>query len=135
MYKYLVRRRLKMEFTDEDGGKYTITLDGNMSRNKVLKIIDIAELLGNEYDNDNTIRLQENTSFGKLYNLIDKKFPLGSFSSTDILEAYEDEYKTPIRLSTISTYLARLNEKQLLTRQRTPSGWVYRRIRINLIHR
>ena len=108
-----------------------------MSREKVLKMMDIVELLGNK-EGQEELQAQPisgDTSFGKLYQLIEKKFPLGSFTSADILEAYEDEYNRPSRLSTISTYLSRLEQKQLLTRQRTASGWIYRRERIGSVQR
>jgi predicted transcriptional regulator len=92
--------------------------------------MDMVELLGDREEQTESIQISNDTSFGKLYHIIEKKFPLGSFRSTDILEAYEDEYRQPIRLSTISTYLSRLQQKQLLTRERTPSGHIYRRLRI-----
>lgn len=92
--------------------------------------MDIVELLGSKDDQVESPQLSKDTSFGRLYHLIENKFPLGSFTSTDILEAYEDEYNRPARLSTISTYLSRLERKNLLTRQRTPSGLIYKRVRI-----
>jgi hypothetical protein len=131
----LTQRKIKIEFNDGDGGKYTISLDGSMSREKVLKMMDIVELLGNKEEQETTQIISGDTSFGKLYQLIEKKFPLGSFTSADVLEAYEDEYNKPARLSTISTYLSRLEQKRLLTRQRTASGWIYRRERIGSVQR
>lgn len=126
----MTRRKLKVEFSDGEGGNYTITLDGSMSRSKVLKIMDMVELFGGKEEQEEPASLSKDTSFGKLYYLIEKKFPLGSFTSTDILEAYEDEYRCPVRLSTISTYLSRFEQKQFLIRQRTSTGWTYRRMRI-----
>ncbi len=126
---------MKIEFDDGNDGSYTITLEGSMSRDKVLKIIDMVELLGGKEEQEESIQLSKDTSFGKLYQLIENNFPLGSFTSTDILEAYEDEYRRPVRLSTISTYLSRLQQKHLLTRQRTSTGWTYRRARIKSIQK
>jgi hypothetical protein len=124
-----------MEFNDEDGAKYTITLDGTMNKNKILKIMEIVDVLDTNNSNEDLIKLSSDTSFGKLYQLIEKQFPLGSFNSSDILEAYEDEYKQPITLSTIATYLSRLEQKQLLIRQRTNSGWIYKMSRISNIQK
>lgn len=107
-------------------------MEGNVSRDKVLKIIDMVEMIEGKSEFIPQVTLSKNTTFGRLYTLIEKKFNLGSFKSTDILEAYEDEYNTPIRLSVISTYLQRLTEKGLLIRNRTSSGWSYRRAQINL---
>jgi hypothetical protein len=128
----LAKRRIKIEFDDGEGGKYRINIEGNISRDKVLKIIDIAEMIEGKNEGSSQITLSKDTTFGRVYTLIEKKFALGSFTSTDILEAYEDEYNTPIRLSIISTYLQRLTEKGLLTRNKTNLGWVYRKAQLNL---
>ena len=97
-----------------------------------MKIIDMADMIGSESEVNQQIALSKDTNFGRLYTLIEKKFAFGSFTSSDTLEAYEDEYNTPIRLSVISTYLQRLTEKGLLIRNRTNLGWIYRKAPLNL---
>jgi hypothetical protein len=124
----LGRRRVRVEFQDAEGARYTISLDGRLSREKVLRIMDLVELLGPA--DDTPVPLASNTTFGRLYQLIEKAFPLGAFTSTDLLEAFEDRYQHPIRLSTIGTYLARLTDRGFLQRERTPIGWQYRRNRL-----
>ena len=126
----MTKRKIKIEFNDGDGGNYSLSLDGSISRDKVLKIIDMVELIDGNKNDNNKLNLSKDTSFGKIYDLIENKFPLGSFTSTDILEAYEDEFNITIKLSTISTYLSRLEQKKLLIREWTNSGWLYRRVRI-----
>ncbi|MCP8317061.1 MAG: BlaI/MecI/CopY family transcriptional regulator [archaeon] len=126
------KRRIKIEFDDEEGGKYRISMEGSLSRDKVLKVVDMVEMIGGKSEVNQQTAFSRDTTFGHLYTLIEKKFTFGSFTSTDILEAYEDEYNSPIRLSTISTYLQRLTEKGLLTRNKTNSGWAYRRAQLNL---
>jgi len=128
----LNKRRIKIEFDDEEGGKYRISMEGSLSRDKVLKIVDMVEMIGGKSEVNQQTAFSRDTTFGRLYTLIEKKFTFGSFTSTDILEAYEDEYNIPIRLSTISTYLQRLTEKGLLSRNKTNSGWAYRRAQLNL---
>lgn len=126
----MTKKKIKIEFSDDEGGNYTLSLDGSMSRDKVLKLMDMVELLGGNEEKEKTSLLSKDSSFGKLYDLIENKFPLGSFTSNDILEVYEDEFNMPIRLSTISTYLSRLEKKKLLSREWSASGWLYKKIRI-----
>ncbi|MDE1853969.1 MAG: BlaI/MecI/CopY family transcriptional regulator [Thaumarchaeota archaeon] len=38
------------------------------------------------------------------------------------------KYAQPVKLSTISTYLARLADKQYIKRERFGNSWVYRRV-------
>jgi len=121
---------MKIEFSDEDGSKYTISLEGKPSKNKLDKLISIID----ELDNANTITpiFTLDTTYNKTLKLIEDKYPLGSFTSNDILEVFEDEYKTPIKLSTVSTYLTRLLQKGHLKRERIGNTWVYKMVRIHL---
>jgi len=46
--------------------------------------------------------------------IIEKYFPLVWFSSKEIQSAYESEFREPISLSTVSTYLSRMAGRGLL---------------------
>jgi len=128
----LVQRRIKIQFNDSDGGKYSILIDGNTSKDKILKIINLLDITEEDKaKNETTLTTySKETSIGKIYSLIENKFSLGYFTSNNLLEAYEDEFNIPIKLSTISTYLSRLEQKQLLSRQRTSSGWTYQKSKL-----
>lgn len=108
-------------------------LEGSLDREKVLKLVEMVELLEGVQEAPD-FRIQENSTFADVYNLIENKFAVGSFTSPDILEAYEDTYGKTIRLSTVSTYLARFNEKNILNREKKGSGWAYRRTRLLAKH-
>jgi predicted transcriptional regulator len=45
-----------------------------------------------------------------------------------VLEAYEDRYNEPIKLSMVSTYLARFTSKGILARNRSGREWRYKRV-------
>ena len=87
---------------DSDGAKYDIKLEGNVTREKVLKIFEMMDLMNIEEDSPEVLNLDSVGS--KIWHIIDKQFPIGKFTSTEILEKYEDEYNEPIKLSIISTY-------------------------------
>ena len=127
----LGKRRIRLQFTDDTGGNYSISLDGNVTKENVFKIVEVMELISGE-NISNIKQLSEETAFGRVFNLIEKSFPLGSFNSNDILEAYEDSFNNTIKISTVSTYLSRLSEKGLLKRQRNGDSWVYRRVRLGI---
>jgi len=128
----MVKRNIKIEFNDGEGGKYRISIEGKISQDKILKIINMVELIEGKDKVDEKFVFSLNTQFGRLYNLIEKEFTYGSFTSTDILEVYEDEYNTPIKLSTISTYLQRFMDKGVLLRSKANVGWAYRKVQPNL---
>ena len=71
---------------------------------------------------------------GKIWNIVESSFPIGKFTSSEILEKYEDEYNEPIKLSVVSTYLARLASRNRIERARIGREWSYQIIRIAQKH-
>jgi len=72
-----------------------------------------------------------NSIGGKIWNIIDKHFPVGKFTSNEILEKYEDEYEEPIKLSVISTYLSRFTSKGKTERFKKGREWAYQTIKLS----
>ncbi|MCD6242414.1 hypothetical protein J7K06_01800 [Candidatus Bathyarchaeota archaeon] len=109
-------RKMRIEVFDSEGNKYTISLEGNISREKAIKILDLVELLGG-IPSSNPILAdssQKITKIEKVKMLIEKRFPIIWFSSREVQEAYENEFREPVSLSTISTYLSRLADRGFL---------------------
>jgi len=109
-------RKMRIEVFDSEGNKYTISLEGNISREKAIKILDLVELLGG-IPSSNPILANSSrkiTKIEKVKMLIEKRFPIIWFSSREVQEAYENEFREPISLSTISTYLSRLADRGFL---------------------
>ena len=121
-------KRIRIDVTDKDGVKFDLKLEGNVTREKVLKIFELMELANIEEPSTTTPDMS--TVGGRIWALIDKYFPTGKFTSNDILEKYEDEYNEPIKLSIISTYLARFTSKNKTERARKGREWTYQALRI-----
>ena len=71
---------------------------------------------------------------GKIWNVVENHFPAGKFTSSGVLEKYEDEYNKPIKLSVVSTYLAIFASRFKIERARTGREWSYQIIRIAQKH-
>ena len=112
---------------DSDGAKYDIKIEGNVTREKVLKIFEMMDLMNIEEGPD---ALNLDSTGSKIWNIIDRHFPIGKFTSSTILEKYEDEYNEPIKLSIISTYLSRFANKNRIERSKTGRAWTYQTIRL-----
>ena len=118
----MAKKRIRIDLEDSDGAKYNFNIEGNITRDKVIKIFELMNLMNIE-DQDEAPQLD---SVGaKIWHIVDKYFPMGNFTSNEILEKYEDEYNEPIKLSIISTYLARFNTKGRINRLRQGKAWVY----------
>jgi len=74
--------------------------------------------------------MDESTTFGQVFKIIEASYTGKEFSSADIARDYEDQHGQPIALSTVSTYLSRFAERGTLKRQKFGNSWVYRRVHL-----
>ncbi|WP_428325124.1 hypothetical protein [Nitrosopumilus sp.] len=123
----MAKKRIRIDMEDSDGARYDIKLEGNVTRDKVLKIFEMMDLMNIE-EEETTTNIDSVGS--KIWHIVDKFFPMGKFTSTNILEKYEDEFNEPIKLSVISTYLSRFSSKGRVDRTRNGREWTYQTIKI-----
>ena len=113
---------------DSDGARFDIKIEGNVTREKVLKIFEMMDLMNIEEEQKTT---NMDSVGSKIWHIVDKFFPMGKFTSTSVLEKYEDEFNEPVKLSIISTYLSRFSSKGRVDRVRTGREWTYQAIKIS----
>ena len=123
----MAKKRIRIDMEDSDGARYDIKLEGNVTKDKILKIFEMMDLMNIEEEQEPT---NMDSVGSKISNIVDKFFPMGKFTSTNILEKYEDEYNEPVKLSIISTYLSRFAAKGRVDRVRTGREWTYQSIKI-----
>jgi len=120
-------KRVKIEFTDEDGTKYSLAVDGHFSQDKVRRIMEMADLLSAQDHQAPQRKPNDGPSiYNEIIHLIQSSYALKEFSSADIARDYEELHGSSIALSTVSTYLARLADRGNLKRQKFGNSWVYR---------
>ena len=134
----MAQKKIRINLEDSSGGKYKFDLEGNITRDKVLKLFELMDVMDIEQE-------QEAPNFdtlgGKIWYIIENYFPTGRFTSSLVLQKYEDEYnepdavyherkKEPIKLSVVSTYLARFASQNKIKRERTGREWSYQITRL-----
>ena len=121
-------RKIRVEIFNGSGDRYTITFEGQVTREKALRLLDLVELLGGMPTvNPGWNRPpSESSKIDKIRLVVEKSFPIGWFSSRDIQSAYEEEFKEPISLSTVSTYLSRMADRGILTKNKVYNRRRYR---------
>lgn len=122
-----LRKKVKVEITDEEGTTYSLALHGRFSQDKVMRMMELLDLLGRtDHNTSGTTAPDDSTVYGRTLKLIQSSYATKEFSSADIARDYEDRYSSSIPLSTISTYLSRMVDKEVLKRQKFGNSWVYR---------
>ena len=125
-------RKMRVELFDSEGNRYTIAFEGQITRDKALRLLDLVELLGGMPDEGpapgagSSLTGNNLSRFEKTHLVIQKSFPLIWFSSKEVQSVYEQDLKEPIGLSTVSTYLARLASKGMLLRTGGSTNLKYR---------
>ena len=123
------KKKIKIELEDAEGGRYNLSLEGNLSKDKIQKVLQLVESLNTSRDeigsdqvnpinqssnlHNNDIKSDKLTHSieSKIWRLIENNFAYSSFTSSNIAESYEELYEDQLQLSLISTYLSRYFEK------------------------
>ncbi len=124
------RRKIKIELEDENGEKYNLTLQGTLTREKLMNVIEFVHLIDKNsiegsFGGGFERRINDTKLGSKLWNLIIENFRYHTFTSSDILRIYQELYYESIQLSVISIYLSRFHFKKQLNRSKNGKQWVY----------
>ena len=115
------QRRIRINLEDNEGAKFKFDIEGNVTKDKVLKLFELMDLMNIEEEQTPDL----DSVGGKIWNVVENHFPAGKFTSSGVLEKYEDEYNKPIKLSVVSTYLARFASRTKIERSRPGREWSY----------
>jgi len=126
-------KKIKIQVEDDEGTRYTLALEGRVSRDKILKAVDMLDVMNVPLDQGPERPISDGTFYGKVMSLIEAGFSTAEFSSSDVAREFDERYGQPAHLSTVSTYLARLVEKGYLRRERFGNSWVYRRVYVKSV--
>ena len=124
----MVKKKVRIQFTDDYGTKHTITVEGQITREKISQLLDYMELMAGTtggVSSDRTLLSVPRNKFDRLTALVLSRFSDRIFSSKDVQRDYESVYADCPALSTVSTYLARLVDKGLITRSGSSNEWRY----------
>ena len=120
-------KKMRVEIFN-DGDRYTITFEGQVTRDKALRLLDLVELLGGmpTVNSESSRPISEISKIEKVRLAAEKNFPVGWFSSTDLQHVYEKQFYEPLRLSTASTYLSRLADRGFFIKKGASNQLRYR---------
>lgn len=116
-----------MEFYDDSGCRHAISLEGPLTREKIARILDYAELMGGLTPQLSPWTSHEHprTKLERIRDLVVHKLRETTFSSHEVRALYKDFYGDPIPLTTVATYLSRLADRGLLRRSFSSGRWRY----------
>jgi len=121
-------KKMRVEVFDGGGNRYSITFEGQVTREKALRLLEIVELLGGMpgVPSGESQPIADLSKHDKVRFLVGRNFPIVWFSSKDVQNLYEKELKEPISLSTVSTYLSRMADRGILAKSSASNKRRYR---------
>jgi predicted transcriptional regulator len=128
------KKKIKIELEDDEGSKYNLSLEGNFSKEKIFQVIELMDLVRSTNSGEITNQLQEKDNNtlsvdSKIWKIVEESFYFNTFTSSDIVNIYKKKYNETIKLSIISTYLARYCTKGKLNRIKKQREYVYNLVR------
>jgi hypothetical protein len=125
-------KKMRIDLFDNQGNRYTIAFEGQVTREKALHLLDLIELLGG-MPGDTVSSGRDIVSESRLFSkyekvrvILQKSFPIVWFSSREVQSAYEQEFKEFISISTVATYLGRMANKGMLLKAGTSNSLKYK---------
>ena len=67
-------KKIRIDLEDKDGAKYKFNIEGNINREKVLKIFELMDLMNIEEADNNP---STESVGGKIWHIVDKYYPTG----------------------------------------------------------
>jgi hypothetical protein len=125
-------RKVRVELVDSDGNRYSISFEGQVTRDKAVRLLDLVELLGGMPSGSSNAGTTapampgELSKYSKLRTIVQRDFPVVWFSSREVQTVYEQELKEPIGLSTVATYLSRMVSKGIILKAGASNSLKYR---------
>jgi hypothetical protein len=119
-------RRFKLEFYDDEGVRHTITIDGQVTREKVGKLLDLVEVMAGAPRGTASALSVSPHKFDRLASTIISALKDKNFTAKEAKKAFETSFPERIPISTVSTYLTRLADRGILDRTETGGSVSYK---------
>ncbi len=125
-------KKMRIDLFDNEGNRYTIAFEGQITREKALHLLDLVELLGGmpggtvNSAHDIVPESKVFSKYGKVRVVLQKYFPVVWFSSREVQSTYEQEFKELISISTVATYLGRMVNRGMLLKAGASNSLKYK---------
>lgn len=120
-------RRVKIDFYDDSGCRHSISLEGPLTRDKIARILDYAELMGGLPSHSATepSLTHSRTKLERIRDIVLHRLRDATFSSDQVRDLYHQFYGETIPPTTVATYLSRLADRGLIRRSFSSGRWRY----------
>lgn len=120
-----MKKKIKLEFFDQMGVKHSIAIEGELTSEKIRRLIEYAEIVAG-HEPTTVIPEGQETKMNRLLDVINTTHTETSFDSREIWKAYREAWGDDFSLGAVSTYLSRLADRGTLERTGSSAHWLYK---------
>ena len=120
-----LKKKIRLEFYDRTGVKHSVAMEGELTPDKVRRLLEYAEIVSG-HETSSVLPEPQESKMRRLLDVINTRHVDHSFDSRDIWREYRDTWGEDFSLGAISTYLSRLADRGTLERSGSPAHWTYK---------
>jgi len=120
-----LKKKVKLEFFDRVGTKHSISIEGEITVDKLRRLLEYAEIM-TAANITPPLPESSDTKISRLLDVINTTRADRSFDSREIWRVYRETWGDDLSLGAVSTYLSRLADRGALEREGSSAHWVYR---------
>lgn len=121
-----MKKRIKLEFFDRAGVKHALSIEGDISVEKVNRLLEYAEIVAGSHPPSEVVSQAQDTKIKRLLDVINTQLADRPFDSRQLWQAYRQTWGEDFSLGAVSTYLSRLVDRGALVRDGSSAHWLYR---------
>jgi hypothetical protein len=121
-----MKKKIRLEFFDRTGVKHTIAIEGDLTVDKVSKLLEYAEIVAGSNPHASVPLGVQDSKITRLLDVINTRLAGRRFDSRELWQAYRDSWGDELSLGAVSTYLSRLVDRGTLERDGSPAHWSYK---------
>lgn len=120
-----MKKKIKLEFFDHAGVKHSVAIEGDLTVDKVNRLLEYAEIVAGSNPRGSTPVGPQDSKMSRMLDVINTQLAGQSFDSRELWQAYRENWGDEFSLGAVSTYLSRLVDRGTLQREGSPAHWSY----------
>jgi hypothetical protein len=121
----ILKKKIRLEFYDRTGMKHSVAIEGELTLDKVRRLLEYAEIVSG-HESTSILPEPQESKMKRLLDVINTKYGNQAFDSRDVWRDYRETWGDDFSMGAISTYLSRLADRGTLERSGSPAHWMYR---------
>ncbi len=121
-----MKKKIRLEFYDRAGVKHSVAIEGDLTVEKVNKLLEYAEIVAGSNSRPTLQPGVQDSKMSRLLDVINTRLAGHSFDSRELWNSFRESWGDELTLGAISSYLSRLTDRGTLEREGSPTHWSYR---------